>query len=154
MIQLTRPKSGAAQSLTIVRVNLKDELTSDFDTSNGLLVYLRSQLTSKLITTTPIANWGAGFYNARFATFFLYVSPDGSNWNLGIIQMGTTEYPLGFYDINIYQNSSPTNFDSAGLNLLYTGLANVTASDAASSPTYTEYTTNDSDTERVYLTLE
>ena len=153
MIQLTRPKEGASMVLSTVRINLKDEFTSDFDTDNGILVYLTSQLTGRLITTTPIANWGASYYNERIATFFLYVSADSSNWNLGRLMMGTTEYPLGFYNVSIYQNSSPTNMNSAGLNLVYTGLANLAASNAADSPTYTEYTTNDSDTNSVYITL-
>ena len=153
MIQLVRPESGASHQLEIVKLNLKDKLTSDFDTDDGILVSLKSQLTKKEVIFTPIANWGAGYYNARFATFFIYVSADGSNVNNGIIQMGTKDYPLGFYDVIIYQNSSPTNFDPSGLNVVYGGLANVSATTNAQSPTYTEYTTNDSDIENVYITL-
>ena len=153
MIQLVRPESGGSHQLKIVKLNLKDKLSSDFDTDNGLLVSLKSQLTKKEVLFTPVANWGAAFYNERITTFFIYVSADGSNVNSGIIQMGTKDYPLGFYDVIIYQNSDPTNFDPSSLSVVYMGLANVSATTNAQSPTYTEYTTNDSDTENVYITL-
>ena len=153
MIQLICPEKGGYSQLTIVELNLRDRLTSDFDTDNGLLIYLTSQQTGALISTTPIVNWGID--NERATRFFLYVNADVSNLFIGIVKMGTAQYPLGFYDVSIFQNSDPTNFNSAGLNLLYNGLANVTASDNASSPKYKEYEqTIVTGAQRVYLTLE
>jgi hypothetical protein len=151
MIQLDRAKEGAATLVSIVRINLKDKFTSDFDTANGILSVFTSQLTGKSQYKTPIVNFGANFYNDRFTTIYFYTSATGSNSYT--MQMGTSDYPLGFYDVSIYQNSSTSNFDPAGLNLVYTGLGNVTATSAAASPTFTEYTTNDADTDSVYITL-
>ena len=153
MIQLNCPAQGSAMLMTLIEINLRDRLTSDFDTDNGLLIYLTSQQTGALITTTPIVNWGID--NERATRFFLYVSADGANYAIGILHMGTAQYPLGFYDVSIFQNSEPGNYDSTGLNLLYNGLANVTASEDASSPKYKEYgSTIVTGTQRVYLTLE
>ena len=71
---------------------------------------------------------------------------------LGVIQVGTTDFPFGFYDIVIYKNSSNANLDPANVSVvLYTGLFNLKSTTAATQ--YTEYTTNDSDTESVYLTI-
>tara|TARA_R100000781_G_C4056714_1_gene119610 strand:+ start:329 stop:781 length:453 start_codon:yes stop_codon:yes gene_type:complete len=71
---------------------------------------------------------------------------------LGVIQVGTTDFPFGFYDLVIYKNSSNANLDPANVSVvLYTGLFNLISTTAATQ--YTEYTTNDSDTESVYLTI-
>ena len=71
---------------------------------------------------------------------------------LGLIVLGNTNYPLGFYDITIYQNSSNSNLDPSGLNTtLYTGLLNLTSS--TDTTQYKQYTTNDTDTDSVYITL-
>ena len=45
--------------------------------------------------------------------------------SIGFLLLGTTDLPLGFYDVKIYQNSSRTNLDPSGLNELWTGLANL-----------------------------
>ena len=132
-------------------------MTSDFNTDNGILLYLTSQQTDAVITTTPPVSWGTE--TARSTRFFLYVNADTFNLSTGHIKLGTPTFPLGFYDISIFQNSSPTNFSSFGLNLLYTGLVNAIANDAAASPTYKEYGAPSvapilTGTQRVYLTLE
>jgi hypothetical protein len=69
------------------------------------------------------------------------------------IQLGTTDFPLGFYDVTIYNNTDNTNLDTTGLPVIWNGLMNLTGfSSATQSVTYTEYTTNDADTESIYLT--
>ena len=71
---------------------------------------------------------------------------------VGLIQLGSTDYPLGFYDVTIYQNSSNSNLDPSGLNTtLYTGLLNLISS--TDTTQYKQYTTNDTDTDSVYITL-
>ena len=52
----------------------------------------------------------------------------------------------------IYENNNNGNLDPANvIKTLYTGLLNLTS---ATAPTdYSEYTTNDSDTESVYITI-
>ena len=71
---------------------------------------------------------------------------------VGLIQLGNTNYPLGFYDVTIYQNSSNSNLDPSGLTTtLYTGLLNLTSS--IDTTQYKQYTINDSDTDSVYITI-
>ena len=73
---------------------------------------------------------------------------------LGIMRIGDTDFPLGFYDVSLYKNTSYTNLDPSGLTLVYTGLAFATGATSDQEPTkYSEYTTNDSDTESVYITF-
>ena len=74
----------------------------------------------------------------------------------GCIRLGDSDFPFGLYDVKIYQNDPgyPSNVDPTAshvLKQLYTGLLNVKAGVAPT--TYTEYTTNDSDTESVYITI-
>jgi hypothetical protein len=71
----------------------------------------------------------------------------------GLIHLGTTDFPFDFYDVVTYQNTSNTNLDPSGLTTIWNGLMQLTASGTGyESPAYTEYTTNDSDTESVYIT--
>ena len=154
MIQLSRPVDGLSVNVSIIKLNLKDKISSDFDTDDGLLISFQSQFTGKIKTTKPVANWGADFYNERMVSLFVYVSSTYDTLTSGIIKMGTRDFPLGFYDVTIYQNDDSANLDPTGLSVLYNGLANLTADNAAASPVYSDYTTNDSDTESVYITLD
>ena len=57
-----------------------------------------------------------------------------------------------FLTKTIYQNSSNSNLDPSGLTTtLYTGLLNLTSS--TDTTQYKQYTTNDTDTDSVYITL-
>ena len=59
---------------------------------------------------------------------------------------------LGVYDVTIYQNNNNANLDPANaVKVLYVGLMNLISSTATTD--YSEYTTNDSDTESVYITI-
>jgi len=99
--------------------------------------------------------------NERYVQLTILISEAGTDSPAtGKIRLGNTDFPYGFYDITIRENlnnSLPT--DPAVLNsrhVVYTGLANLvpttTGSIANPAVTYTEYTTNDSDTESVYIT--
>ena len=71
---------------------------------------------------------------------------------LGLIKLGNTDYPFGFYDVTIYQNSSNSNLDPSGLTTtLYTGLLNLRS--LVDTTQYKQYTINDSDTDSVYITI-
>ena len=60
--------------------------------------------------------------------------------------------PYGMYNMTIYQNKSNSNLDPANaIKKIWTGLYNLTAVNN-NAVTYTEYTTNDADTESIYLT--
>jgi hypothetical protein len=74
------------------------------------------------------------------------------------ILVGTDEFPLGFYNITIYETETDgeLNPDNAKATL-YNGLLNMSASTLSASQNfeevqYNEYTTNDSENESVYLT--
>lgn len=71
----------------------------------------------------------------------------------GLIHLGTTDFPFDFYNVTIYQNTSNTNLDPDGLTVIFTGLMQMKASGSGyESPVYTEYTTNDADTDSIYIT--
>lgn len=71
---------------------------------------------------------------------------------LGLIKLGNTDYPFGFYDVTIYQNSSNSNLNPSGLTTtLYTGLLNLRS--LVDTTQYKQYTINDSDTDSVYITI-
>ena len=77
--------------------------------------------------------------------------------SIGRIVLGTTDFPYGMYDVNIYQNdpSTATNLDpDNAIKKIYTGLMNLTPKAGNEAIDYTEYTTNDSETESVYITFD
>ena len=82
------------------------------------------------------------------STYAGFNQPDAGN-----IQVGTKDYPLGLYDITMYENTENGNLDPTGLKIIYSGLANLSDIDGADGTTYSEYTTNDSDTDSVYITF-
>ena len=88
-------------------------------------------------------------------SLLIYTPQNSSAENLssGAPYLGNTDFPLGFYDVVIYQNSSNSNLDPSGLTTIWNGLMNLTSNSTTNPVTYTEYTTNDSDTESVYITF-
>ena len=89
----------------------------------------------------------------RYIRLSLIISHDIDLPTFGFFIAGTTDYPLGFYDVTIYNNSSADNLDPAGLPILYYGLMNIyPANNDSSSSYYTKYTTNDTDTDSIYVT--
>ena len=115
------------------------------------LISIKSQQTEKIlnfmasvVTTTNENRYTQMSYTINNAGLDLPL--------LGLIVLGNTNYPLGFYDVTIYQNSSNSNLDPSGLTTtLYTGLLNLTSS--IDTTQYKQYTTNDTDTDSVYITL-
>ena len=66
--------------------------------------------------------------------------------------MGDSDFPYGFYNVTIWQNNSNSNLDpDNAIKIIYKGLMNF-AETGLPAVTYTEYTTNDTDTESVYIT--
>ena len=133
------------------RVNLYDEMTSvDY---KPLVVY-KSQFTGKELIALPYSI----YLNAkdRYIGITMKIIRLGyaSDPSAGTIQFSTTDYPLGFYDVTIYQNNNDTNMVVANtIKKLYTGLMNIKLQTLVGSTVdYTEYTTNDTDTESVYIT--
>ncbi len=133
-----------------IYLDLYDKMTN---TDYRPLIYFESQLTGNIKKFTVNRDFTnkERYVEITYNTtrFIGQESLTGGN-----IQMGTTDFPLGFYNTSIYQNSSNTNLDSSGLVLLYSGLMNMAMNSGEDLPVeYTEYTTNDSDTESVYITI-
>jgi hypothetical protein len=128
------------------------DLFDKFDTSLGEhspLWTITSQFTKKSFTYIV----STVFTNKERYLEMNTVTSYGVVPSTNVIVLGTTDYPLGLYDVTIYQNTSSSNVDPTGLNVLYTGLMNLTTNDSKLPVQYSEYTTNDSDTESVYITF-
>tara|TARA_R100001530_G_C4275997_1_gene144296 strand:+ start:386 stop:838 length:453 start_codon:yes stop_codon:yes gene_type:complete len=150
MIQFNQPVSP---EFNVVNNTVYLDLYDKFDTSlaeYSTLWIITSQFTKKTKAWVTSTIWANKERYVEMNTVTTYAP--NSELNNRII-LGTTDYPLGFYDVTIYQNTSNTNTDPSGLNVLYTGLMNCTVNSAYNPVQYTEYTTNDSDTESVYTTF-
>ena len=113
------------------------------------LVEFKSQQTAKskyflptLFTTT---------FSERYCTI-LWFDLTSEDLDSGIIDVGNTDFPLGFYDVTIYKNISDTNLDPGVATPVYYTILNMFDSTKSSS-TFTQYTTNDTDTNSVYITF-
>jgi hypothetical protein len=147
MIQLIRATS---LQFKFVYLNLYDEMTnSDYRP----LITFTSQLTGNSKTFLPAS---ASYTSKdRYVSLLIYTPQNAVNENLsaGAPYLGNTDFPLGFYDVVIYQNSSNSNLDPSGLTTIWNGLMNLTSNSTTNPVEYTEYTTNDTDTESVYITI-
>ncbi len=147
MIQNTMTNASNVTNYIYARLN---DVGSATNTVRPL-ISIKSQQTEKIlnfmasvVTTTNENRYTQMSYTINNAGFDLPL--------VGLIQLGSTDYPLGFYDVTIYQNSSNSNLDPSGLNTtLYTGLLNLISS--TDTTQYKQYTTNDTDTDSVYITL-
>jgi hypothetical protein len=148
MIQLSRSDVKTSNTFYL---NLYDEMTN-IDYSP--LISLTSQLTGKSKAFRPLSVNTTN--KDRYIGILIEIFPTIGSESLvdGQIFLGSTDYPLGFYDVTIYQNSSNLNLDPDNtVKTIYLGLANLSATTDADPVTYSEYTTNDSDTESVYITI-
>tara|TARA_R100001463_G_scaffold19803_1_gene48581 strand:+ start:884 stop:1333 length:450 start_codon:yes stop_codon:yes gene_type:complete len=147
MIQATRNNS-TSQTANFIRLNLYDKMTSS--TIYNPLISITSQLTGKT------KSFASGFTDTsnkdRFISMLYNITNDGTEGLAGgIVSLGDSNFPYGFYDVTIFQNTSNINVDPSGLTTIFTGLLNFKAVNN-NAVNYTEYTTNDSDTESVYIT--
>jgi len=153
MIQLTVPNVPLANNLFYLDLY---DLYEDqaFASVRSPLMIIKNQLTnySKAIipSTLIVADKMYRYFEMNIVTT-RSVAEQPVN---GIMRIGDTDFPLGFYDVSLYKNTDTTNLDPSGLTLVYTGLAFASGATAAEEPTkYNKYTTNDSDTESVYITF-
>ena len=112
-------------------------------------------LTSQQTGKTQYVISGVADYSQidRYMRLSLIISYNIDLPVLGFFIAGTTDYPLGFYDVTIYNNDEQYNLDPAGLPILYYTLMNISpANNDSSSSYYTKYTTNDTDTDSIYVT--
>ena len=147
MIQFIRDDVSTTVNSTYL--NLYDEMTIG---TNPVLTTVTSQLTGKSKTYLTPTHYGSK-NRYLFLLTLVCATQAAENLSTGTIFLGSTDYPLGFYDVTIYENTDNSNLDPTGLTIIYTGLMNLEASSDAEPVTYSEYTTNDSDTESVYITI-
>ena len=147
-------------------IDVKDKMTKSI-TQSGVgvvtdpffLMEYKSQLTGKIKRFNPLSVYAstAGVdTSSRYLYFLSKVSlTDADNVAAGLIKVGTTDMPYGFYDFKIWEMNSAGDYDpDNALATLFTGLMNLyQQGDYKQSVDYTEYTTNDSDTESVYITI-
>jgi len=149
MIQLKVRNAGDFILSQSFYLDIHDEMTVD---SGRVLATFTSQFTGKsktVSTNTLYTN------KERYIQLAVFTTRDADEENLieARIQLGTTDFPLGFYDVILYQNTDNSNLDPTGLPVIWNGLMNLSGySTATQSVKYTEYTTNDADTESIYLT--
>ena len=162
------------------RINVADKLvgTPTFTTSTVgddtyyamsfpyFLIKLESQQTGKIKlftrTTLPSVGINVNKYKRQITLGFSYSANPSSTEDLteGKLLVGNDDFPLGFYDITIYETetSGELNPDNAKA-VLYNGILNMKGRVAPGtnndfqSVVYTEYTTNDADTDSVYITI-
>ncbi len=160
MIQLWNSGTTAVNgSSNEIYVSIFDEYQDKDNIQYKPIITLTSHITGKAVTLLPSSY---SYTNKeRYVELKILNKTSGSqSLAVGKVLLGNTDFPYGFYDVTIREaiNASlPT--DPAVLNsrhVVYTGLANLvpttTGSFANPAVTYTEYTTNDSDTESVYIT--
>tara|TARA_R110001592_G_scaffold1682_1_gene9966 strand:+ start:968 stop:1468 length:501 start_codon:yes stop_codon:yes gene_type:complete len=163
MIQATKDWKEA-HTLNYINVNIAGEMTS-FDYKP--LVYLVNQQTGAdygfiptQINDVTYPSYDYTINEGRYTkmTYRILKDCSGENPVAGHICLGVTynatyqNLPYGMYNMTIYQNNSNSNLQPENaIKKLWTGLYNLTAVNN-NAVTYTEYTTNDADTESIYLT--
>ena len=135
-------------------LNLYDEMiVNGSETTMNPLISFTSQLTGKTKNFLSIVT----VYTSKERWVLMLVNVNTTETpSSGKIILGTTDFPYGMYDVKIYQNdpSTATNLDpDNAIKLLYTGLMNLEAKSGNEAIDYKEYTTNDSETESVYITF-
>lgn len=145
MVQLFRDNNIALQ-VNSIYLNLYDEMTS---LSYPPLIELKSQMTNKTKLFLPYQFTSENFTNKeRYLRLRVFVTTGFENLSGGMVNLGTTEYPYGLYNITIYQNNDATNLVVANtIKTVWKGVANVKSvnnnavtytenSSTISSPTY------------------
>jgi hypothetical protein len=113
------------------------------------LVKFTSQQTDKSKIFIPTL-----FTTSNKARYCTIIWLDGTPENLtsGLIDMGNTDFPLGYYDVTIYKNTSNSNLDTSVATPVYYTILNMFDSTKAPT-TFNKYSNNDTDTNSVYITF-
>jgi hypothetical protein len=126
-------------------LDIKDAINSTYRP----LVQFKSQQTGKskyfiptIFTTT---------FSDRYCIIYWFDSII-EDLDSGIIDVGNTDFPYGLYDVTIYKNISATNLNPALTTPVYYTTLNMFDS-TKNTTTFTPYTTNDTDTNSVYITF-
>ena len=138
-------------------INLYDEMIkNDYELTQEPIFSIVSQQTGKEKLFYPYSMDTTNYkryYKFRVKYVATETEPLFTPIN-GWIALNNQNFPYGLYDLKIYQNAigyTTLTLDNV-IKLVYSGLLNVTPLGNSVSVEYTEYTTNDSDTESVYIT--
>ena len=142
MIQLLRATTTTTNSFNL---NIYDKMTN---ADYRPLLTFTSQASGNSFTSMPFSS--SYTKKERYVSFTFYATT-GLAPTFGFVTFGNTDLPYGFYDVTIYQNSSNSNIDPTGLTVIWKGLANLKQY-GNPAVEYTNYDTNDADTESVYIT--
>lgn len=152
MIQLTLKNIEDGLNPISFYLNIYNEYNEGQSTGRSLCTFI-SQFTGK--SKTLSLNTLYGSHTTRYIEFGLRTTRLLSEEDLlnANIQLGTKDFPLGFYDAIIYNNTDNLNLDPTGLPVVWNGLMNLTINPSSRQAVdYTEYITNDADTDSIYLT--
>jgi len=130
------------------------------------LFKLESQQTGKVKYFTRTISYPTGIgidKHERYISlpfFYSVSSTQTEDLSQGKVRVGTTEFPLGFYDITVLETLTSGELNPANATAtLYSGTLNMTGSESTNtdlnfeSVKYSDYSVNDSDTESVYITF-
>ena len=141
--------------LNYIYVNIYDKYDDKNNIQYDPIITLTSQMTGKFVHFLPQAGGWDITSKERYVRIKYSIRSELPVGSAGFIALGDTDFPYGFYDITIRENTSNSLPDDElipNFNLVFTGLYNLTATTPNRAIIYTEYTTNDSDTESVYIT--
>ncbi len=149
MMQVKIENVGDTLLLNTFYLDIYDKMTID---SGRVLMTLTSQFTgkSKTVSLNTIYTNKERYVSLSFYTTRMLNLEDLLEAK---IQLGTKEFPMGFYDAILYQNADDNNLDTTGLPVIWNGLMNIAGNtNSTESVTYTEYANNDSENDSVYIT--
>jgi hypothetical protein len=137
-------------------VNTYDKYENRDNIQYKPIITFTSQMTGNSASLVPILY---SYTNKdRYVKIDIAIATIGSGGS-GFVNLGNTDFPTGFYDMTIRENTTnglPSAASIATRPIVFTGLMNLIAGNNSGGETpsviYTEYTTNDSDTESVYIT--
>ena len=146
MIQLLNFSTSTATQSNTFYLNTQSLRVSDESTT----IYYLASLENIMKNTTSFVIASKGTINARYSALGIALSSVANTVSLqrgGQVNVGNVE---GFYNFNLYEQTSATNLDPTDSSVkatLYQGLAYIKSGDAEVS--YSSYSTTDTNT--VYI---
>jgi len=158
MIQCIKDGNKLVGRGQTIRLNLLDAYEDKDNIIYKPIITFTNQQTGKFINLIPFTYTYTNKDRYVELTFIINYLLQNSY----TIELGTDDMPFGFYDVTIRENTTnnlPTDESVLLRPIVYTGLMNLspdTTTGLGKTPNpavkYTEYNTNDTDTDSVYIT--